>query len=265
MRVLSILMLSCIVAFGQSFTLQDVAFLGNLIPSSVPVVSYTPTNLPNATSISWWKATNYTTNAGVATWPDSGPSGYTMTNSGVASAFPKDGGTLGGQKILNFAYNAAYIVSVNYTSSQPHTICMVFKSTVPDTSGKYVFDSANATYREYLNTANNNDGPNKEWVMGAGAAYTPNMLTNVWMLIECSYNGGTSALYTNGIAAGASGNSGTVTMSGITFGCSYTRASLSGAFLVGDIMTYSSVFTASDRNWLSNYVRSTYGAGNVVP
>lgn len=261
-RIVCILLFGCVLAFGQAFTLQDTAFLGNAIPT-VSGVTLSPTNLPNAVSISWWKASDYTTNAGVPTLPDSGLGGYALTNRYGDVNWPVSDGTLNGISVMQFIYDLSFMGCVNYTSSQPHTICLIIKDEAFDNTGKFYFDSASAGARNYLFSTT--AGQPKKMTMDSGTeVYYTYLNTNIWVLVECLFNDTTSQMWTNGVSSAAASAGGSSAISGFNLNGGFNHGN-AAAFHFAEAMTYSSVFTASDRNYLSNYVRGKYGPGNVVP
>lgn len=260
-RIACILLFGCLGALGQAFTLQDTAFLGNAIPK-VTSAALSPTNLPNASSISWWKSTDYYTNAGVPTLPDSGPTGYSLTNLDGSYNWPVNGGTLNGLNVLQFVFDQSYINCSAYTSSQPHTLCFVMKLDDNGDNDRYLFDSLVSTNRNAAFETTATDP--KSFALYAGGVGSLKLNTNKWCLVECLFSGANSGSWTNGVSTGALADAGAMNCQGIILGGNFNRGGFIGIHFA-EAMTYSTTFTTSDRNYLSNYVRVRYGAGNVVP
>lgn len=266
--VISILLLSCLACLGQAFTMKDTAFLGNAIPPSGTTTF--PTNLPNAVSISWWKASDYYTNSGVPTLPDSGPGGFTLTNLTTAGTgtWPTNGGTLNGQTLLRFgtaALNTRYLCSDNYTSPQPHTVCLVVYIDDDGDISKFFFSSTNSGGQNSWVEAGGTASSPKKIRLNAGNPYDTWTDTNTWILSECLFNGAAaSRQWTNGVASAAAGNAGTESCGGFTLGAAYGK-NAGAYFLLGEVMTYSTALTPADRTALYNYVKNKYGAANFYP
>lgn len=258
------LLLSACACFGQAFTLQDTAFLGNAIPKISEPTTF-PTNLPNAVSISWWKASDYVTNAGVKTIADSGPGGYTITNTTGGDDFPVNGGTLNGITVLEMwiGGSSSHLRNLSYTSSQPHTVCLIIKDESFDNINMYFFDSCNSGARNYLFSSLG--GQPKRMTMDSGTeVYSTYLNTNTWVLVECLFNDASSQMWTNGVSSAAAAAGGSSAINGFTLNGNFNTFNGTKCRFA-EAMTYSTAFTAADRNYISNYVRGKYGAGNVVP
>lgn len=260
-KLLALLSSVC-ACFGQAFTLQDTAFLGNVIPK-VSGAALSPTNLPSAVSISWWKAADYYTNSGVPTIPDSGPGNYSITNRDGDYNWPHKEGTLNGIPLVKFVFDQAYLKSTTYTSSQPHTVCLVMYLNDGDNVAKYIFDSANCSTRNAFYEVGPGLNP-KRVALNSGGEIYGYINTNTWSLVECLFSGASSQMWTNGVSCGAASDAGTSSCDGFNL-CASCNSGNQAGYLLAEAMTYSTAFTAADRNYISNYVRGKYGAGNVVP
>lgn len=127
-RVISILILSCIVAFCQSFTIQDIAFLGNAIPAPSAGPSWT-----NVTSglLAWWKFdenSGSTANDSAGTYTCGFAGNFHWISGVMGSAISTEGGSGYGtvsttptlQRPLSVSFwRWGYWATNNYIQTQP--------------------------------------------------------------------------------------------------------------------------------------------------
>lgn len=194
---------------------------GGLFPKSL----VTPTNIPNARLLAWYKPSmvnGYVTNAGVATMVDLSTNAWDLTNRGSATSFPI--GRLAiqnGMRGVQFnGANSTYLKSVLPTNSQPTTVVMVLANTNIAT-GRYIMDSVNSLYRQFylFNSAATADRIGTV----ANDFTTVQVQTNRFLTYTLVFNGAASGASTNGVA-GVVGDVGAGTLSGITLGTSFNQS-----------------------------------------
>lgn len=242
-RVILILAI-CSSAFAQAFTLRDPSFVGNAVPRTIS--TFTPTNLPGTatTAVSWWVASDYTTNSTVGTW-NSRLGGYIATNATAASMPSRDANG------LHFG-GAAWLDSITYTQAQPHTIVAIYAWT--NASGTKVWMCSGVAGQPTLNQATAALSANA----GTSATgFIRNALTNKFMVVEALLDAANTRMWTNTIPDVTATACGTATWTNIVFGAANSH-SFNGLFSVLEVATYAGTFSSTDKSNFVYYATNTY-------
>lgn len=223
MKRASIILLAfglCLSAFGQPFTVGDLAFL----KGRVPVSPSSPTNLPDGYSAFTWyePSLGYATNAGVATLSNLTSFGatYNLVNATAASFPLREAAQLNGLDTLYFGGTANNRLSMTtYTNTQPYEVCAVFSLTnigVRVVCGGTVANGAPGGWDFQHNGIISH---NVRCTTG-GPHYLP--ITNRYIVVNLVYNGASTTAYTNNVQGATVATTGcAASQVGLRWGCDY--------------------------------------------
>ncbi len=262
MKLIIFLTLFCFSAYSQSIRVTgSAAFLGS---ASIGVSGgsggggISPTNL-GAASLAWYDAnTSYVTNTSVPTWTDLWTNHWDLTNRIANSTWPTMlAVTPNGSNALCFSdAGATTLNSVNYTSSQPHEVCMALSITnVTGNGPQFMMDGGISG--SFRNIGYYPGGASQFELSAGGLVDSAGSITNKWFVINFVFNGASSKIYTNNVA-GPTVDAGSGTASGLTIGSRYSdETNLKGA--IAEIASYSAVLTTTQRSNLFYYMTNKYG------
>lgn len=167
-------------------------------PDVAPAAAtFDPTAIAGYPAMGWWKASDYTTNAGVATLPDSYTNHWDFTNRGAATGFPTGNPTgLGGKPTMTFDGTSDWLACFQtMTSPANFEWVLVWKETTAannayilypqngDNAAKPNFETGGSGNWQFVNgstmTANQNDLSGKWYVVNLISATSGNMMTNL--------------------------------------------------------------------------------------
>lgn len=258
-----ILLLGCLGSFGQAFTLQDTAFLGNSIPKSSG--AWSPTN-----AYGWWHADSMTAADGslVVTWPDSAGAHNLNVFSNSSTRAPY---------FTNNAVNslpavwwplAAQTTSLALTNAfgshlaQPWTLVTVIKTENPGIDNHYgtLFDGIDSTYR--ILSRQVGVSPFSLSLYAGTEVSGPYNLYGIPTFVVVTLCANTTSSYTrtNGIMNTQGMNIGANDWAGMTLGCNYS-ASINNSWVGGiaEVIIYNSQLATNDMIWVETNLMNKYG------
>lgn len=242
-----------------SFVSQNPATAGN---------SFNPTNIPGYPALAWYVAADYTTNAGVPTWPDRFGTAN-LTNLAANTKWPHstNANTLNGNPALVFGMNGAYLASDTYGGSSiaNYDIFILYctlEKPNPDGTEGVIFDGGpadNGNHRVVVKDFPTNGtytARSIELAAGQEIHGYP-MLTN-WAVysFSCVRGGSPTAsyVYTNGVLC-VQGYVNFNYPPGITVGANYVFGSATFTTkLYGEILAYRTNLSAAARQDVANYL-----------
>lgn len=258
-RIVFILLFSCLGVLGQAFTMQDTAFLGNVNPPQAASFK-TPDQVANL--LAWWKADSLVgTNNGdlVDTWTDSSGNSHTATSSGTARAYYTNTTLLGSKPALYFTPTAAlgYDIASLTSVATNYTILAVFHP-ASDPSGN---DSRFLDIETGRLIVVRIGGGNGYYGFYDGTYHLSSALSTLApFVISWVLDSSTPVVYTNGISAG-----GTLTYSqkALGDGCVLAKSIFGpGDSLAGwlaELCIYNRTLSQSDRESLESGLGQKYG------
>jgi hypothetical protein len=181
--------------------------LGRFLPTATTATTYGETNIAGYPAQSFWVASFFTTNSGVATLPDLMPNGYNLTNTAASIQCPiRVAGGWHGQDYISFngAASGQFLESDKYTNQPPYELVLVCLITNNFANNPVFFDGVNASFRWYVYASANT-------VYSVVNAQTFGAVTNRWFILDFlqyTVPATTGAIYTNDVLA-ASGGTGT--------------------------------------------------------
>lgn len=266
MRLLLSILLLSVRAWGQPF--GSFADLNSLAGGSVAVAT-TPTNLPGGLSAAgWWEPSRsggYITNGSVGTLVNltSIGAGFNLTNISASPVPPlRQVAALNGLDTLFFRDDAnTLLVSLNYTSPQPHEVIMVMALTNA-ASSVFPFGGVNggAVYHRF----EHNSAGNKRFMLGAGGVGDATVcvdITNAWVAVDCVWSNASSTIFTNNIQ-GLVVNMNASLAGGISLG-GHNGGSKPRFALASMISFTNMVLTATQRSNVWWYVTNRFGVSGA--
>lgn len=249
-----VLLCSACICIGQAFvntaTFNGAAYLQSM-PAAASATS--PTNVPGL--LAWYISSNYTTNAGMATLPDSWTNGWNLTN--VAGSTSPKSGQFGGFKTVWTDGTGSYLRSTAYTSSLPHEVIMFCAWTNNNTSWQAFMDSTSSSYRQYFMAGTMEPGYVRMAQAGSDGDWQV-AVTNCWRVWDLVWDYPKARIYTNGVYVG-DGSSYNTAISGLTLGILYSTYAPAANVAWLEMLTFSKTNSASDRATLFSYLTNKYG------
>lgn len=248
--------LASIPCLGQPFTYLDPAFMcqTNIVPTTTV---WCPTNEPYGSGsnlVSWYVGTNYYTNAGIPTLPDSGGKhSYNFTNLASSATWPH----LAGNGLIFSLGVDQHLKCANYNQSQPHEIVIVAEYLVVSNAASdyFFYDGAVASHRNFLRHGGGTIGFG--YYAGTVQPFMQD-LTNQAIMFSSAYNGANSYVTTNKVLA-TTANPGTQNMDqGMVLGEGVTLTGNSG-ILFYEMATYSATNGVLSRSNLYYYFKTIKG------
>lgn len=262
-KTICILLLTCLAALGQAFTLQDTAFLGNAIPK-VSGGTWAPTN-----AYGWWHADSMTASDGdLVTHVADSVGAHDFWVIGATNTYSPffTNNAIGGKPCLYWPVAA---------QANPEGLTNDFGSTLSGSmTWIFVCEHVNPANYEYSFLADGIDGTYRriafvDW--GDGVPYplaivggsTLNGSSRIdlagWMVLTICFNGASSYVRTNGVLY-VSGDTGSSSTKGITLGQYYSptlNRSWSGG--IAELIMYNATLATNDLQWVESSLKTKYG------
>lgn len=210
-------------------------------------LGFSPTNIPLLSA--WYVASDYTTNAGMATLPDKWTNAWNLTNTaGTASPYKTNISGYspvffdGGDKLFNSA-----------TTNQ-HTHDIIFVAEIKTgTEPGTVVDSVNSSYRQLIRK---NAGAFEIYAGSAPIAKGPVPL-NKLIVAHAIFNLAASAIYVTNQVSSAGVSPGPSAASGTTIGSAWNTANF-GTFYLYEMVIVNTNMSDINRTNLYVYLRNKY-------
>lgn len=271
-KLLALLLSGC-ACFGQAFTLQDTAFLGNVIPKTgtTPpttndfVDNYYPTNIAGYPVSAWWVVQNAITNTagGITNIPDWSGNGYTLLGVGAIAVPTISNNWLNTRPIMVYPGGVNYTLLGNSTWTNDGTAN-------PVTNIEFVVVAAanwngTAAASDLLGDVNENGVLRRAitsgniYFSGINGSVWP---TNKWMVINAvQYPGSGSAcrgsIYTNSIQV-ADTSKAIANWNGLYVGGRGSDGHVTGPWEIAEIIVYKTNLTTAIRSNVFNYLTNKY-------
>lgn len=207
---------------------------------------------PGSVFIAYWKpsAATYTTNAGLTTLTDMGPTGsYPLTNTTAAGLPTRIAAGFDSQDYLSFDGASDYLRQVSLTNAQPWQLWAVWCYVGTTVGAETYFDGTTASTSFLMNN------PNLRMSAGANLDLANNSviaLTNRWILYQWTLDSTSSGWRTNGVEMKA-GNAGSNERSGLTVGATAALGFNGPSYVAFMGIISSNLPTGSVSNALWNY------------
>ena len=198
--------------------------------------------VPSGTPTAWYDASQLTGLSDgdpMATFPDSGPNGYTLVQSTATlkPTYESDGASLqNGLPVIQMGYTSGYPLRFEpkaFTLTQPATIFIVFK---PEewSIGTFVLDgfTVNTILFGCRTTT-----PNYAIYAGSGYFCDIEISTNNWHYVTISLNGASSFIRSDGVSSAVQ-NAGSSSPNGLTLG-GPGNLGTPPKYKLGEILVYS--------------------------
>lgn len=222
MKTICILLLGCLVAFGQAFTMQDTAFLGNSIQKATTTTGFTPLTEPTGSGANiqtWWRGDSYVTNGSTFQITDlAGINNWHLTNMAATSLWPRRTSSNTWTFTGNVAFGQ-YVQSIPFTNSGIREVWFVTKlnNAGGANANAYVFDSRNTSFRASRFNEVTSTGQ-AELCFGANTLFEANAdakWTNHWIAYFFDSDKAAQGFWgTNGVVLVSPANFGSGTVSG---------------------------------------------------
>lgn len=247
-------------AIGQGFQPTDVAFLGNAaVVASIPASSWDPmTSI--AIPFAGYTNNTYSTNSGVAVWPDKSGHSYDLTGvvSGNQTYASQD---LNGLRVLKQnGINQSWLSNSVMPWVAPFEIFCVLNLTLTNPGTQYYFVPTNVNPYGFFRVWDQQSGMS----VGCSGSFNTGktVTTNKWQVWEIVMNGASSSMYTNNSLFG-SGNAGS--LPGGTVGLfldSYTSGGSAGYADFAELFFYTNLLTRDQATSNYYYFTNKY---NLLP
>lgn len=253
-----ILLLGCLGSFGQAFTLQDTAFLGNSIPKAA-AITWAPTN-----AYGWWHADSITANNGdlISHWPDSAAIPHDLW------VYAQDSATYSPY----FTNNCVNSKPAMYWTGTPKGFTNAFGSTLAQPltyfivaqrvtgQANYVFHGVTGTELFAIDQATLNTSLGGLYAGTAWQESSTPCPTNSWCVYTICFNGASSFLRTNGVSwlevsstPGSGGNS------SLCLGANSTFTFYGFKGWIAELIMYKGSVATNDMQWVEINLKTKYG------
>lgn len=162
-----------------------------------------------------------------------------------------------GLPALLFDGTADFLKSVAFGAAltQPNTIFVVVY--IPSTGGAVflaIVDGIVSTNRHLMTRRNSSN----QLRIDAGASLDSTETLDKWVVWSALFNGASSQYWLDGVSE-ASGNAGTVTLTGLTVGARYDGAATWFSSYIAEILVYNANLSTSDRQAVEAYLLVKWG------
>lgn len=229
------------------------------VTSSVAVLTitqpaiFTPTNISGYPVAAWYVADDFFTNSGSARLPDRWTNGWHLTQATAANQ-PSRTNSVNGHSAV-YLNGGTFLRSIVFSNIQPHELFVVCQLT--NISSTYrIYDSTNTSSRQNLYVSSQNFN----LFSGGGVVADGGVITNRYIILDCSWNGSSTVLFVNQSSSGNI-NPGSASMTGFTLGGRWDMSDpLTGN--IAEIIDYSTNFGSSawsqPRSNIVNYLTNKY-------
>lgn len=240
----------------KALTLRDPAFLG--VASGVP--AFHPINDIAWHAAFWTEGTDFTAlglsnGAAVGTWPDETANNRDLTQATAGSKPTYTASSAGFNNHPTVATDgtADFMQTASWTGLSSATIVLVGKLTGGSTT-KIIVDGIGSSNRNALNS--NSSG---KWGLNAGTSIASAANSDTSLHYFRAEFAATDTLMIDG-ASSISGDAGSQTLTGLTFGSRYDGTANFGAFEAAFIGVYSGALSTDDKADLLAWSQSFYGS-----
>ena len=194
--------------------------------------------------------------AALATWPDSGPNGYNLTQATSGNRPLFRASAIGGRPAVEFdGSNDNMAVAFGTTYSQPNTVFVVVQFvSVPSSADPYPWMDGNASSNRHW-MGRSSAGQYAIWAgdpfLNSGVAASTNPV-----LVRGVYNGASSSIAINSGTA-VNGSTGSTGLSGIKLGSRWDNLR-QVAVKIAEVVAYNAVLSGTDIGRVESYLRDKY-------
>lgn len=251
-----LLSLSC---FGQAFTMQDTAWLGNAIPKSSAPAAYAPTN-----TYAYYDPSSISLADGllVTNWNDSSGNGKTMwayaANPGTYSPyFSNSVSTINSKPAVVWSGAQSMTNAFGSTLNPPWTIILVAQALG---NSQYYLDGCTSSPRMVYDR--NGSSPNQDRIYN-GTAFLggpSSLVAGKWYVITLYFNGASSYMRTNGVNYAEPGTDiGSAGSKGLTFGARYDFTGNKANTKFAYIILRNATMNTNDLQWDESSLKTKFG------